>query len=229
MEEPDDHGQNITLILLLVLSFILVFVDTLELYQLTVSWQYGVSIISPVFESCIKWELYTKTIFCVFSFLGAISSFILTLFLLISSNWFAEKILSTFLYFNYLIFGPYMLGFCILGFMNWNNVVFTCDRQNYSNKVLSASNVFSLIGCFIIACLITCFVSIYKTVMLYFDSILRRSQGSAILRKLFWWVVFRNREPVEYVRSTVNNPNQGANQGNNIPENRENRENPLNV
>jgi hypothetical protein len=209
MEENDERGQNFTLILLLLLSFILVFVDSLELIQLTVSWEIGVGIISPVFDSCIKWELYTKTVFCIFSFLAAISSFILTLFLLINSAWFADKILSTFLYFNYLIFGPYMLGFCFIGFLNWNNVVFTCDRQNYNNKILSASNVFSLVGCFIISLSITCMVSIYKTVTLYFDSILRRSQGSVVLRKLFWWVVFRNREPVDYVRQTVSTANTG--------------------
>ncbi len=102
-----------------------------------------------------------------------------------------------------------MLGFCMIGFLNWSNVVFSCDRQNYSNKILSASNIFSLIGCFIISACITCMVSIYKTVTLYFDSILRRSQGSILIRKLFWWVVFRNREPVDYVRQTVSNSNSG--------------------
>lgn len=214
MEENEDRGQNITLVLLLLISFILLFVDSLELYGLIQNWEFGTSVISPIFESCIKWELYNKSIFSIFSFLGAVSAFMLTLFLLINSTYFAENILATFLYFNYVVFGPYMLGFCILGFINWNNVVYQCDRQSFNNKLFSISNFFSLIACFILSLMVTLLVSVYKTINIYVDSILRKPKGSFILRKLFWWTIFRNREPVEFVRRTVNNNNNNEERGN---------------
>jgi hypothetical protein len=173
------------------------------------NWHYGMLISKPIFETCIKWELYTKTVFAFFSFLGAVSAFTLTMFLIIDTNWFADKILSTFLYFNYLIFGPYMMGFSIIGLANWNNVVYVCDKQNLNNKIISASNMFSLISCFLLSTIITCLVAIYKTITLYIDSTLRRPEGNSILRKFFWWTVFRNREPVEFVRRA-----QQANNGN---------------
>jgi hypothetical protein len=174
------------------------------------NWHYAMLISKPVFEACIKWELYTKTTFAIFSFLGVVSAFVLTLFLVIDTNWFAEKILSTFLYFNYIIFGPYMMGISIIGFANWNSVVYVCDKQNLNNKIFSVSNMFTLITCFLFSTGVTCLVAIYKTITLYIDSTISRPEGNFILRKLFWWAVFRNREPVEFVRRIQ--------QGNNVNE-----------
>lgn len=216
MDENEETGHNFTLLLLLFISVILVLVDGMELYHIIINWEYGMKIITPIFESCIKWELYTKTVFAIFSLLGAFSSVSLVIFLLVDTNWFADKILTTFLYFNYMIFGPYMLGFTIIGFANWNNVVYTCDKQNFNNKIFSPSNTFSLIGCFILSLIITCLVTIYKTVNLYINSTLRRPGGNVLLRKLFWWSVFRNREPVEFVRRAQQATNEREDVRNNI-------------
>ncbi len=212
--ENNQSGIDYTLYLLLIISSILLLVDLIELYRVILNWQYGLQLSPYQFETCIRWDLYTKTTFSVFSILGAISSFSLVACLLIDQNIFTEKILTSFLYFNYLIFGPYMLGFCIIGISNWNNVVKTCDRQNYKNMVFSPGNMLSLIGCFVLSLMVTFMVVSYNTTIVYMDSIRKRPGGSNILRKLFWWCVFKNREPVEFIRIT-----QGDNNNNNRNEN----------
>jgi hypothetical protein len=214
--EDEDRGAFFTLFLLLIISFFLVLVDSLEMYNVINSWSYGVTILGDSFESCVKWELYTKTAFGAFSLLGAISAFILTIFILIDSYWFAEKILHSFLWFNYLVFGPYMLGFCIIGFYNWSNVAYVCDKQNFKIKNVSPPNIFSLVGCFLVSFLVSILVGIFNTTFVYIDSILRKPRGYKLIRKLFWWYIFRNTEPEEFVRRTVRNQNVNEeNQGRN--------------
>ena len=70
-----------------------------------------------------------------------------------------------------------------------------------NNKILSQSNLLSLIACFILSSFITGLVLIIKTINIYFNSILNRPGGSPILKKLFWKIIFRNREPIQFVRS----------------------------
>jgi hypothetical protein len=123
--------------------------------------------------------------------MAALSAFLLCLFLTVSLEFFVEKMMSTYLYLIYFIFGPYMLGFSIFGLANWNEVVYVCDRRNHKNSVFSLSNVVSLIGLFLFSLTITIGVTIYESVMLYIDSILRRPHGSKFVRSMFWWAVLR--------------------------------------
>jgi hypothetical protein len=142
---------------------------------------------------CYKNEFLIKTAFSIFSFMAAISAFILTFFLAISMEYFIDKMLSAFLYMNYYIFGLYMLGFSIFGLVHWNDITYVCDKNFLFHKEFSLSNMFSLLGCFILSLTITIGVCIYETVMLYIDTILRREGGNKYLRSLFWWAVFRGR------------------------------------
>lgn len=201
--EEDERNEQFTLFLLLIICFFLVIVDLLEMNDIIHSWNYGVTIIGETYESCIKWELYTKTAYGLFSLLGATSAFILTAFILVDRYWFLKRVMHSFLWFNYLIFGPYMLGFCLIGFYNWNNVVYSCDKSNYKVKNITLGNVFSLIGCFFISLSVSLLVGISNTIILYIYSILRKPRGNIIIRKLFWWFVFKNNDPITFIRNTV--------------------------
>lgn len=189
--EGDHLANNFTIYLMLVICVILISVDMIELYRVVLSWTYMNKFDPVLFNTCIKKELIIKTIFSVFSFLAAVSAFLLCLFLTISVEFFIEKIMPTFLKLIYMIFGPYMLGFTIFGFANWNDVVYICDRRNFKNQFFSVSNMISLVGCFIFSLTITIGVTIYETVMLYIESILRRSNGNKFIRGMFWWAVLR--------------------------------------
>jgi hypothetical protein len=198
--QESNRGVNCLMLILLCIAIVLVFIDFLELYNLFLSWRVSVNL--PLFESCLKYELISRTIFSAFSFLCALSALLLTIFIIINTLWFAEKALSSYLYFNYLMFGPYMFGFSLLGFIFWSDVVYVCDRVNPNpdNKILSPGNLFSLITCFIISFSLTIAFSVYKTITIYIDSAMRRPDGNMALRKLFWWFVLRNRDPIELVR-----------------------------
>jgi hypothetical protein len=212
----DETNHNISLYFLFIISSILVFVDSIDMYHVIKNWEVAsnnVLTAPPVIESCIKWELYSKTTFSLLSLFGAFSALFLSTFLIIDTNYFAEKLLNTYLYFNYIMFGPYMLGICILGFFNWSKVVYQCDKQNMNNKILSLTNMVTLISCFMMSLFITALMAILKTVNLYINSTLRRPEGNVIIRKLFWWVVFRNKEPVEFIRQAQQ---LGNNNGNNV-------------
>ena len=136
-------SNNFTIYLMLILCVILLTVDVIELYKVITSWSYINKYDPLIFQTCIKKELILKTIFAAFSFLSAICAFILCFFLSINTEFFINKLLTTYINLLYFIFGPYMLGFAIYGLINWNEVVFLCDRKSNKNVIFSLSNSFS--------------------------------------------------------------------------------------
>jgi hypothetical protein len=193
--EDPRASNNTTIYILLFVVLIICAINTMELYHVYNSWIFGMQ--APAFEGCIKYELITKTCFSIFSFLAPLCVCFLIFFILLSSNWVIDKLLPCFLYFIYLIFGPYMLGCCIIGFYNWSEVVYICDKQNNGNKIFSQAVCFTLIICVLVSLSLTLMVSIYETVSLYTGSVMRKPNGSAIIRKTFWWVALKNRSREE--------------------------------
>ena len=197
----EDHiSSNVSIYLLLIISLILVTIDVLELNNLLYTWKKESQIKTIIFEECIKFDLLSKTCFSIFSFFSAISASFLTFFLIFNTDVFLDKFLSTFLYFNYMVFGPIMFAFSILGLAHWNDVMYVCSKGNFHNKLLSYSNIISVFGALLISCAITILISIYKTINLYVDSTQRKPEGSDLLRKLFWFVLLKNRSASDLVR-----------------------------
>jgi hypothetical protein len=186
-------SNNFTIYLMLIICVLLVTVDTIELYRLSLAWLQAVKSDHEFFNTCLKNELIIKTVFCIFSFSAAISAFLLTIFLSTCTELFANKFLVSYLYMNYFIFGPYMLAFCILGCIHFNEFIYVCDARHMDEKILSISNIFSLLSCMIISCIITLAVAGYESTRVLVDSILRNKEGSVFLRKMFWWAVLRQR------------------------------------
>jgi hypothetical protein len=186
-------SNNFTIYLMLIICILLVTVDSIEIYRLSLAWTHSKASDVEFFNNCIKDELIIKTVFCAFSFAAACSALLLTIFLSTCIDYFANKFLTTFLYLNYFIFGPYMLAFCILGCIHFHDFIYVCNPKHLDEKILSLSNIFSLLCCMIIAILITIAVAIYEGVHLLVASILRKEDGIAIIRKVFWWSVLRQR------------------------------------
>lgn len=198
---------NITLYLMLAICIVLVSVDIIEMIKLISAWTVKDKIEPLFFDSCIKVDLLVKTAFSVFSLLAALSAFILVSMMIMSLEFFIEKLMQPFLYLNYNIFGLYMLGFSLFGIIHWNEVAFMCDKKNPDEKIFSVGNMFSLIGCFALSLVITFGVTIFQTVTKFSDSILRRENGSPIIRSIFWWFVFRGRGNENIQPHPVNNNN----------------------
>ena len=225
---------NIILYLMLTVCIVLVAVDIIEILKLQNIWNLKSTVDSQFYQTCIKPDLLVKTAFSCFSLLAAISASLLVGLMIISMDFFLLFHLNSLLYLNYMVFGLYMLAMTIFGMFHWNDVAYICDTKT-GKRIYSIGNIFSLIGCFILSLIITLGVNIYETLELYSNSILRRDDGSDILRNLFWKTVFNGRN--EYLnnisgdrRVRLMNPvlinhnlnNDVNNQGNNNNDNNEN-------
>ena len=227
---------NIILYLMLTVCIVLVVVDIIEILKLQNIWNLKSTVDSQFYQTCIKPDLLVKTAFSSFSLLAAISACLLVGLMIISMDYFLLFHLNCLLYLNYMVFGLYMLAMTIFGMFHWNDVAYICDTKT-GKRIYSIGNIFSLIGCFILSLIITLGVNIYETLELYSNSILRRDDGSDILRNLFWKTVFNGRN--EYLnnisgdrRVRLMNPvlinhnlNDVNNQGNNNINNENNNNN----
>ena len=189
---------NIILYLMLTVCIVLVAVDIIEILKLQNIWNLKSTVDSQFYQTCIKPDLLVKTAFSCFSLLAAISASLLVGLMIISMDFFLLFHLNSLLYLNYMVFGLYMLAMTIFGMFHWNDVAYICDTKT-GKRIYSIGNIFSLIGCFILSLIITLGVNIYETLELYSNSILRRDDGSDILRNLFWKTVFNGRN--EYLNN----------------------------
>jgi len=186
MEE--NNNSDLTLYILLSVSGLLIVIDGLELIHMIYNWEYGFLIVKPVFESCIKYELISKTVFSIYSFIAAFSAFFLAFFLLCGQEFFLNKLRTTYLYINYIVFGPLMAALSILGICHWEQVVYVCDKNNLYSKEVSVSNSITIIGCFLISVVITVIVEFFESINFLLDSILKRNTGSHIIGRFFWQI-----------------------------------------
>ena len=189
---------NIILYLMLTVCIVLVIVDIIEILKLQNIWNLKSTVDTKFYQTCIKPDLLVKTAFSCFSLLAAISASLLVGLMIISMDFFLLFHLNSLLYLNYMVFGLYMLAMTIFGMFHWNDVAYICDTKT-GKRIYSIGNIFSLIGCFILSLIITLGVNIYETLELYSNSILRRDDGSDILRNLFWKTVFNGRN--EYLNN----------------------------
>jgi len=206
-DEDDSFQNNLPLYLFFLVSLILVLVDGVGLFHVVLQWQQSGQYSEIVFEECLKWQLISKSCFSTFSLLTALSSLTICVFLLANTKFFVDKVLPTYLYYNYITFGPVLLGLSILGLANWDNIVNVCklDKDNIQDKVFSFNNTFTIFLCFVISITITLLVTIYKTVTLYVDSLTQGQEGLGMLRKLIYWVALRTSSPSDILRRYQNN------------------------
>lgn len=212
MEE--NNTSDFTLYILLSVSGLLVVIDGMELIHIFFNWYYGFLIAKPIFESCIKFELISKTIFSFYSFFAAFSAFSVTLFLLSAQEFFFEKFKTTYFYINYIFFGPLMAALSILGIYHWEEIVYVCDKNNLSIKEVSISNSVTIIGCFLMSVLITVIVQFFQSLNFLLDSILKRNSGSHIIGRFFWLIALSRANQVR-MRSFNGNSNNISNNNEN--------------
>jgi len=201
--------------LLTVSTFILLIVNIIGMYNIVTFWTIITGYTPLKFESCIKYDLISRTISEMFSCASTISLITVCLFVIFSIDLFLERFLEVFLYFNYLVFGPFLLMCCFLCMIYWKDVMYVCDKDNLNDKIVSASNIFSFIGALILSLIVTSFIGFYRIFILYVDSILRKPDGSYILRKIFWKVILNNREPIEFLHQIANERQNNPNVNNN--------------
>jgi hypothetical protein len=186
--------SRIALKIVLFLSLILVIMDLLEVYFAFLNLKKASSLFdATTFEECLKYHILSQIFFTLFATFSGVSALLMSLGLLVNYEVFIHKALDSFMYMNYMIFGPYLLGACFLGFLYFNEVVYNCSKLDHSNKFLNLSTLFALFICFVISLVISVGFAVFRSFRFLMKSINNRLGGSSLVRRFFWWCVFTRR------------------------------------
>lgn len=202
--ENEVDSTRISMLIVLVLSLLLITMDILEL---RLSYE-NLQIISKkvdktVFDECFKFQIISQLVFTVFACLAAISAMLMSIGLLVNYRYFTNKLMDSYLHYNYIVFGPYLLSACLLSLIYFNNVVYTCEKD-YKDKRLNFATMITILLCLIISFLVTITHSTYNIMFLWVQSISNRPNGNTFLGKVFWrFALSRNNQ--NYSRN-VNTP-----------------------
>jgi hypothetical protein len=171
-----------------------------------------------LFEECIKYHALSQMFFTFFATFAGVSATFMSMGLLINYEFFSFKVIDTFLYYNYLIFGPYLFAACNLGFMNYDMVLYNCDSKDLGRKkVLNFSTLLALVICTCMSFVLTFGYSIFFGIRKMINSIRFLPEGNYILGRIFWrYVLSRDRDQVhqanENQREVIDNNLDGHNQ-----------------
>lgn len=248
--QENSFTNNLTIQFLCLMAFLFALVDLLELNKIYNLWTDSSSIKNKIFNDCLVYPLMARTIFTLFSLFSSISAMMLTFLISFNLEMFIDKFFLTYVYYNYYIFGPYMLIFSLVGLLNWSKIINICYNNeeifsNYSNiqynflntkaqlfsdlykdniKVvkdfpyeahMSTTNMFNLITTMTISVIICLGMSLYETYNIFVSSIRKNDDGNIFIRKIFWYVVFKNRRNINsrqiLLNENVNHINNNSN------------------
>lgn len=205
--EPNEqrNSTGVALKVVFFLSLLLVSMDTFEvIYSYNHLNQNGKSLDRNFFEDCIKYHVIGQIFFTLFATFAGMSACFMSAGLLINYEFFATKALDTFLYWNYLIFGPYLLSSCVLAYFYLNEVIYNCDPKDVTRKYLNFSTLMALIICFVISTLITFTYSFLNTIQHLISSVRFNSEGNRVIGRLFWDYVIHRESEVAPNQSNMN-------------------------
>ncbi len=155
-----------------------------------------------VFNKCIKYRLISQIGFTLFATFAGFSASFMSVGLLISYEFFSDKAIYTFINMNYLIFGPYLFTVSLLGLVNFNDVAYDCDGENYHKRNLNLSTVVAMFICFLLSGLVTVIYAVVGAMLKMTNSIRFNSEGNAFIGRIFWRLALnRERSASEYMSS----------------------------
>lgn len=181
-------------------------------------------ILPPIeFEECFLYQrLYG--LFAVFlSFLMGIDLILLTIIPFLDYNNsfedYIKKYGQTFVYFNYLVFGPFTLCSIFLCFKYKNKVMYICVDRNPEKKIFDSRIIAILIFIISLSFGLSFLGSFYFEQNYFSNSIKCKSSGNCIIGNIFWSYAIR-RLRNEPNRNNLNEPilnnNDNINRGNQI-------------
>ena len=203
--ENDIYAYNFTLKIIFVISFTLVILDCIQIFLIFDAIIKGYNKFPiEVFNECIKYQKIGDLFYSIFSLFSSLSATIISIGLIINLETFTNKFFHTFVYYNYIIFGPYLLISCFLSFYFYKDVAFTCSSQNYKKRLLNFSSVICFFFSFSFSLIVTIVGSFIYNIKLVMESINSDRNGNFILRKLFWEYIFRF-HGINHNENNVNN------------------------
>lgn len=129
----EEHSISNTLAIkfLCFMSIIFILLNILELEKIYLNWIESISTHKnniDFIDECIKYPLLLKTFFSLFSLFFSISAAIFTLLVSINIQFFIDKCLLTYIYYNFYLFGPYLLISSFFAIMNFDKVFHNCKK-----------------------------------------------------------------------------------------------------
>lgn len=192
----NEHTSKITIYFILTVSVFFLFLNVFSLYNsyIIISNNLSNNINKNEFYSeCIQNQTISEMFFTVLSILASISIIFLSFGFLINNELFMEKFLKSYTYFNYFIFGPFLLCTSFLGFINYNTIGYTCVEKP-DDRSINLSMLLCLIFVLIFGALITCGYSTIYMFEYMTNSIKFNNNSNYFLGKVFWkFALSRNR------------------------------------
>ena len=128
--------------------------------------------------------------FTAFAAFAGIRACIMSFFMLFNYLFFINKLIETFMFYNFYAFGPILLGLSTFGFIYFDKVCNICDNDDYTKQYINFVTVLCLVITFLVSLLITVWYSAVGAFDLFNNSIRFTSDGNYIIGKLFWKIVF---------------------------------------
>ena len=119
-----------------------------------------------------------------------------------------NKIKQTFIYFNYLFFGPFLFGVVILGMNYGNEITFIYDEKKKVNISLDYINIMIIFIYIFVSFTIGIIGPLYYTFTYFSDSIKFKRYGNYLLGKIFWYFICKNPSGIRIIIDNNNRENQ---------------------
>ena len=198
IEDNSNNGEKFSALFILIIAILLIGMDALSLYY---SYQFILAASKKysfiVFDTCIKYQSITEMYFTLFALLAAVSAALMALGITIGYDLFFEKFLTTFINFNYYVFGVLLFSSSIVGLFYYNKVCYDCIGKDPKNLDFNLSTMICLILIAIIGGIITFIFSSVNSFEYVCDSIKFSRDGNYFLGKAFWkYVLARNNDRI---------------------------------
>ena len=198
IEDNSNNGEKFSALFILIIAIFLIGMDALSLYYsyqfiLAASKKYSFT----VFDTCIKYQSITEMYFTLFALLAAVSAALMALGITIGYDLFFEKFLTTFINFNYYVFGLLLLSSSIVGLFYYNKVCYDCIGKDPKNLDFNLSTMICLILIANIGGIVTFIFSSVNSFEYVCDSIKFSRDGNYFLGKAFWkYALGRNNDRI---------------------------------
>jgi hypothetical protein len=187
LNDFDDGPDKTTILFVLISALSLVLLDIVSLWSSYDDLTFYLSRSDSYYNKCNESMIVSEIIFTVFATMVGVSATILSIGFLINTDYFLDKFLNCFVYFNYFIFGPFLLCTSIFGFINFNKIGYTCEYDP-KNVSLNISMLICLIFISTLGSIITVGFSTFNIFEYFQDSIKFTNDSDYILGKTFWKV-----------------------------------------
>ena len=185
MEQDERATKTISYITTAIILTISIF-DTFHFFKIINSLKRQYTLLShEVFENCMLYQNICDLFILFFTFLIGISIIIYCFGLIVSENVF-DISLQSYLYFNYIFFGPYMTMGIILSFKYSDKLIYRCSSINPISKVINYRFLFYVMLLLTLTVTITFVASMYYATLYFENSVENKITGNYFVGKLFW-------------------------------------------